>query len=156
MLSIDTNRYRKMKEGMSNNDYHWSKEPFLSFFSSFTIPKGSSLKVDYLIIMIILAILLKIKQTSFKVAFESDVMWLRDTGVLEKMKYDMIDTEMLEPLPKVWKNKPLSLLQLGIIMIITLIGITLSIFVFMWERLVSSRRAVDKKSIHAVQTTFIP
>ena len=84
---------------------------------------------------------------SFKVAFESDVMWLRDTGVLEKMKYDMIDTEMLEPLPKVWKNKPLSLLQLGIIMIITLIGITLSIFVFMWELLRRRQNGIPQEPL---------
>ena len=74
-------------------------------------------------------------------------MWLRDTGVLEKMKYDMIDTEMLDPLPKVWKNKSLSLLQLGIIMIITLIGITLSIFVFMWELLRRRQNGIPQEPL---------
>ena len=62
-------------------------------------------------------------------------MWLRDTGVLDKMKYDMLKTEPRIPLPKVWKNKSLNLYQLGIIMIILLLGITLSIFVFVWELL---------------------
>ena len=62
-------------------------------------------------------------------------MWLRDTGVLDKMKYDMLKTEPLIPLPNVWKNEPLQVHQLGIIMIIHLLGITLSIFVFVWELL---------------------
>ena len=65
----------------------------------------------------------------------NDVMWLRDTGVLDKMKYDMLMTETPKPLPRVWKNEPLNQYQLGIVMIILLLGIISSIFVFVWELL---------------------
>ena len=70
-------------------------------------------------------------------------MWLRDTGILDKMKYDMLETEMYDPLPKVWKDKPLNLFQLGIIMIITLFGVTSSIMVFIWELLGTSRKKLE-------------
>ena len=65
--------------------------------------------------------------------FQNDIMWLRDTGVLDKMKNDMMETDMPDPIPKVWKDKPLNLFQLGIIMIICLFGVIASIVVFMWE-----------------------
>ena len=35
----------------SKNDFHLSKEPILSFFSSFVVPKGSSLKVGRSVIL---------------------------------------------------------------------------------------------------------
>ena len=78
--------------------------------------------------------------------FQNDIIWLRDTGVLEKMKYDMLKTEMPDPLPKVWKDKPLNLFQLGIIMIICLFGVTASIVVFMWEFSRSSGKKMEIQS----------
>ena len=60
-------------------------------------------------------------------------MWLRDTGVLEKMKYDVQRKAILIPLPKVWKDQPLGLHQLGIIMIVFGVGASTSIFVFFIE-----------------------
>ena len=62
-------------------------------------------------------------------------MWLRDTGVLNKMKYDLLNLQAMTTttLPKVWKDKPLNLLQLGIILIVLVIGIVLSILVFLFE-----------------------
>ena len=63
----------------------------------------------------------------------------------------MLKTEPRIPLPKVWKNKPLNLYQLGIIMIILLLGITLSIFVFVWELL---RINKNNTEIHKPQTVY--
>ena len=60
-------------------------------------------------------------------------MWLRDTGVLVKMKYDALKQAIPIPLPKVWKDKPLNLYQLGIIMIVFCVGTFSSILVFFFE-----------------------
>ena len=60
-------------------------------------------------------------------------MWLRDTGVLVKMKYDVLKREIPIPMPKVWKDQPLNLLQLGIIMIVLGVGIFSTILTFFFE-----------------------
>ena len=60
-------------------------------------------------------------------------MWLRDTGVLVKMKYDVLKPAIPRPLPKFWKDEPLNLYQLGIMMIVFVVGIFSSILVFFVE-----------------------
>ena len=50
-------------------------------------------------------------------------MWLRDTGVLTKLRYDVLNPPILIPDPKVRNNQPLNNWQLGIIMIIYLVGV---------------------------------
>lgn len=60
-------------------------------------------------------------------------MWLQDTGVLDKIKYDVLKPPMLRPLQKVWKDEPLNLYQLEIIMIVLVFGMVLSILVFLFE-----------------------
>ena len=64
---------------------------------------------------------------------QNDTMWLRDTGVLVKMKYDVLKREIPIPMPKVWKDQPLNLLQLGIIMIVLGVGILSSMLAFLFE-----------------------
>ena len=49
------------------------------------------------------------------------------------MKYDGIKRKDPRPLPKVRKNEPLNLDQLGIIMIVLVFGIVSSILVFLCE-----------------------
>ena len=63
----------------------------------------------------------------------NDTMWLQDTGVLVKMKYDVLNPPPLKPQPKVWIDKPLNLDQLGIIMIFLGVGTFSSISVFFFE-----------------------
>ena len=128
--------------GALMNETHNSKNPILSFYSSFIVPKGSPLKVICLQILILSDNLIAVPPICMTLQglFQNDVMWLRDTGILDKMKYDMLKTEMSDPLPKVWKDKPLNLYQLGIIMIITLLGVTSSIMVFIWELVGYPRR----------------
>ena len=60
-------------------------------------------------------------------------MWLRDTGVLTKLRYDVLNPPILIPDPKVRHNQPLNNWQLGIIMIIYLVGLLISILVFIGE-----------------------
>ena len=60
-------------------------------------------------------------------------MWLRDTGVLNKIRYDGLIQPIPIPLPKVWKDEPLNLYQLGVIMIVFVFGMVSSICVFLFE-----------------------
>ena len=60
-------------------------------------------------------------------------MWLRDTGVLIKMKYDVLKQAIPIPFPRVWKDQPLNLYQLEIIMIVFGVGIFSSILAFLYE-----------------------
>ena len=60
-------------------------------------------------------------------------MWLRDCGILEKIKFDTQKQRVLIPLPRVWKEEPLNFYMLGIIMIVQFLGTILSIFVFLFE-----------------------
>ena len=60
-------------------------------------------------------------------------MWLRDTGILNKLKYDVMNPPMPIPPPKVRHNQPLILGQLGITMIIIAVGLFIAILVFLGE-----------------------
>ena len=60
-------------------------------------------------------------------------MWLRDTGILNKLKYDALNPPMHIPNPKVRHNQPLNLNQLGITGIMIIIGLFISLMVFLRE-----------------------
>ena len=60
-------------------------------------------------------------------------MWLRDTGILEKIKYDVMNPPIPIPDPKVRYNQPLILRQLGIIMITLIVGLFIATIVFLVE-----------------------
>ena len=60
-------------------------------------------------------------------------MWLQDTGILDKIKGDGIRRANPCPQPKFWKDEPLNLYKLGIIMIVQVIGIATSAIVFLCE-----------------------
>ena len=60
-------------------------------------------------------------------------MWLRDTGILNKLKYDVLNPPMHIPDPKVKHNQPLNLKQLGITGIMIIIGLFISLVVFLTE-----------------------
>ena len=60
-------------------------------------------------------------------------MWLRDTGILEKIKYDVMNAPIPIPDPQVMYNQPLILRQLGIIMIVLVVGLFISTLVFFVE-----------------------
>ena len=62
-------------------------------------------------------------------------MWLRDTGVLNKLRSKVINSPIPIPDPKVRHNQPLSIYQLVIIMIIFDVGAIISIFAFLVELL---------------------
>ena len=60
-------------------------------------------------------------------------MWLRDTGILNKMKFDVLSPKISVPMAKVRLNQPLILKQLGIIMIILIVGLTIALIMFIME-----------------------
>ena len=69
-------------------------------------------------------------------------MWLRDTGILEKVKNEVMNAPNQIPDPRVRYNQPLILRQLGIIMIIVIVGLFISIIVFLME-LFKTSHSVD-------------
>ena len=60
-------------------------------------------------------------------------MWLRDTGVLDKVKYDVLNPPIAIPDPTVRHKQPLILRQLGIVMIILVVGLAIGTLVFLIE-----------------------
>ena len=67
-----------------------------------------------------------------KEILKSPIMWLKDTGILDKVKYDVLKPPIPDPNPTV-KPKPLILRQLGIIMIILVVGLFVATIVFFVE-----------------------
>ena len=62
-------------------------------------------------------------------------MWLKDTGILERVKLEVLTPAIQIPDQKVRHNQPLILRQLGIIMIILVIGLFMATIVFLLELL---------------------
>ena len=60
-------------------------------------------------------------------------MWLRDTGILKKLKYDILNPPIPIPEPTVRHKHPLILRQLGIIMIILVVGLAIATIAFFIE-----------------------
>ena len=60
-------------------------------------------------------------------------MWLRDTGILERIKYDVFRPGIQTPDPRVRRNKPLILKQLGIVLIVLVVGLFIATIVFLLE-----------------------
>ena len=60
-------------------------------------------------------------------------MWLKDTGILNRVKDDITIPPIPIPQPKMRHNQPLNLTQLGIIMIILVVGLVVGASVFVIE-----------------------
>ena len=72
-------------------------------------------------------------------------MWLRDTGVLGKMKDDELSAPMPIPDPKIKVDERISLEQLGIGIALYTIGMTLSLILFSIELFTKKRVKRAKK-----------
>ena len=62
-------------------------------------------------------------------------MWLKDTGILNRVKYDIMNPPVPIPDPKVRHNQPLIIRQLGIIMIMLVVGLVVGSLTFVVELL---------------------
>ena len=67
-------------------------------------------------------------------------MWLRDTGIMNRMKDGVSPPHIPTQYRKARNKLPLSIRQLGIVMIVLLSGITLSIIVFILELLKNNKK----------------
>ena len=120
---------------MLRNSYHTGKDSIFSRPSSYIVPKGSPLQVEMMEILY----LLFIKHNYVVLAYliqdklRHTIMWLRDTGILEKVKYDVMNPPHLIPDPIVRFNQPLILKQLGIIMILLVAGLSIGTLLFLVE-----------------------
>ena len=63
----------------------------------------------------------------------NSTMWLRDTGILGKMKDDELDAPTPIPDPKIKVNERMSIEQIGIGIAIYSIGMLLSLLFFIGE-----------------------
>ena len=142
LVSLVTTDFKAMEP----NRGHYSKEIFLATHSSQILPKGSPLMVgrpfwnnkrSYL-------------QSSIcfyhpfpsQPGFQNTILWLKDTGILKKLKDDAMNPPMPIQRPKVRHNQPLILRQLGITMIILVVGLLIAVLAFVGE-LWSNRRKTD-------------
>ena len=65
--------------------------------------------------------------------FQNAIMWLKDTGILNKLKQDVLNPPIPIPLPMVRDKEPLILKQLGITMIILAVGLFIALMAFLME-----------------------
>ena len=86
---------------------------------------------------------------------KQSIMWLKDTGILERVKYDIMNPAITIPLPGVRDNEPLILKQLGIIMIILVIGLLIGTIVFLVELLKKPKLNNASKTMAGVEMTTI-
>ena len=80
-------------------------------------------------------------------------MWLKDTWILDKIEYDVFKPGIQNPQPRVRHNKPLILQQLGIIMIILLVGLFIATLVFLVELLKKQKLDIVKKIQDPIENT---
>ena len=136
-------------KAMELNTGHYSKEIFLATHTSYILPKGSPLMVCNWIIkgnlcsMQFYICFVWPPQPSFQKA----ILWLKDTGILSKLKDDVMNPPTPIPLPKVRHNQPLILKQLGITMIILALGLFIASLVFVGE--ITASNLNDELSQHS-------
>ena len=80
-------------------------------------------------------------------------MVLRDNGILRKMEYAVMNPELLKPDPKVRKNTPISIYEMGTAFMAEAVGILAGIVCFMVELCKGRRKKAlsksPKKSVHS-------
>ena len=69
----------------------------------------------------------------FKEKFKLPIMWLRDTGILHRVKDDIMTPPIPIPDPKLRHNQPLILSQLSMIMVTLVVGLVIGTTAFVVE-----------------------
>ena len=134
---------------------HYSKNIIFARHTSIILPKGSPLVVWKL--KMVWYITISLKNFLAQALFQNATMWLRDTGILNKLRYDVLNPPIPIPDPTMRHNQPLIIYQLGIIMIIFLIGIMISIFALITELLKfrKMKRVGQRKSSLGLQVEVL-
>ena len=83
------------------------------------------------------------------------MMWLRDTGILDKLKFDVLNPPIHFPNPVVRHNQPLILRQLGIIMIILVVGLLIATIVFFVELVKRPKLSNASKAEGGIEMTTV-
>ena len=124
------------------NDYHWAKESPFTFSTSFIVQKGSPLlvRIQYVYLFLYLTFYF------FQSIFENSILWLQDTGILKRLLDDILKPLVFKTYPKARQKMPLTINQLSFIMILFVIGIALSILIFIYEFKTSTRAKGIKNS----------
>ena len=86
-----------------------------------------------------------------KVKFMRALMWLTDSGILDKVKNDVLNPPIPIPDPTVRRNQPLILRQLGIIMIILVVGLAIGTIVFLIELCIRSKPQETAESTDGIK-----
>ena len=78
-------------------------------------------------------------------------MWLRDTGALERMKNGIMrpPEQILDPIVR--SNQPLIITQLGIIMIVQVIGLLLGTLIFLMEVLKKAKEKIGSEADDGIE-----
>ena len=86
-----------------------------------------------------------------KVKFTHAIMWLKDTGIIDKVKYDVMNPPIPIPDPTMRQKQPLILRQLGIIMIILVVGLAIGTIVFFVELCIRSKPQKTSESTDGIE-----
>ena len=132
-LTIDT----KLQLALSVNIRRPIKDNYATLYSSFIFPKGSPLVVSIkYIVRYILSINLDTSQSYFillQKLFENATIWLRDTGILNKIKDDELNAPVKIPRRKIKIDQPLSIYEMTPAFLIVLPGLSLAVIAFAGE-----------------------
>ena len=72
--------------------------------------------------------------------FQNDIIWLRDMGILNKFQLDTFRPLLSFPEQRIRTDNPLTMSQLGIVMIVLTGGLVLSMSVFCCEVMLGKGR----------------
>ena len=117
---------------MHPNTHHYSQDNIYFSHTSYILPKGSPLQVDQIIISLY-KVFQCIRNFIVKGTFTNAILWLKCTGILDKVKFDVMNPPIAIPDPTVRHKQPLILRQLAIIMIVLVVGLSIGTFVFFIE-----------------------
>ena len=68
-----------------------------------------------------------------QVLFQNTMLWLRDSGIHNKLYEDALNAPAIVPLPKVRIDQPLNISQLGTAFMVVAGGLVLGILAFLME-----------------------
>ena len=110
---------------------HCSKEIVYTMLSSFTMPKGSPLKVSCVVPAHLKGLVSPF--TPFQKLFRNSVYRLHAAGLMFRLRDDVLQTRRDIPLPHYRFKQPLNLTQLSGSFAVLLIGLLLSVTAFLCE-----------------------